>query len=248
MGKHSLLHEGQSQFDAPATNQGDLAFVLRAEERPENEGVLPVFTFIVWGLCLSVGILGLLVPYQRPRPVSKPPEPISVQALQVELKAEPVVAEPDQQSPGSMELPADEIAPAPLPVARPSPAIAFAIPVSGPIHVVPLSQAAYSTPSTPPSPPSAQPPRVRILTFGEGEGRQPAPEYPRRALQEHQQGVVVLQFVVGENGQVSSAEATQPCVWPALNEAALRTIREKWRFPAGATRVYEIAIRFQLNN
>ena len=167
-----------------------------------------------------------------------------MQALQVELKAEPPPAETEKQPVDPMQMPSENSAPAPLAVAQPSPAIAFAVPVAGPIRLVPLSQAAYSRPT----PPVWQAPRVQTLTFGQGEGRQPAPEYPRRALQERQQGVVVIRFVVGENGQVSSAETTQPCAWPALNEAALRTVRERWQFPSGDLRIYEIAIRFQLAN
>ena len=89
-------------------------------------------------------------------------------------------------------------------------------------------------------------PSVQRLTFGQGEGRQPSPEYPAQAIQQHQEGTVVVRLVVGENGQVSSAEATQPCPWPMLNEAALRAVRHQWRFPAGDLRVYEVAIRFQI--
>ena len=217
--------------------------LLRGEEWPASDAVLPVLTLIIWGICLGVGILGLLLRYPRPKIAFKVPQPV-LQALQVELKAEPMPTERTEQPVDVTPLPAEEIAPAPLVVAQPSQAIAFAVPVAGPVHVAPLNQAPYSRPILP----APQPPRVRTLTFGEGEGRQPAPEYPRRALQERQQGVVQIQFVVGESGQVTSAEATQPCPWPALNEAALRTVRERWRFPAGALRIYEIAIRFQITN
>jgi TonB family protein len=58
--------------------------------------------------------------------------------------------------------------------------------------------------------------------------------------------VVRVRFNVGENGRVTSAAATGPSPWPLLNEAALRVIRERWRFPGGAARAYEVAIRFAL--
>jgi TonB family protein len=87
---------------------------------------------------------------------------------------------------------------------------------------------------------------VQPLTFGQGEGRQPAPEYPRRAMQEGQEGLVGVRFTVGENGRVLTAEPIAPAPWPLLNEAALRAVRERWRFRPGPPRSYEVAIRFEL--
>jgi len=226
-------------------NLGLQSILIQEDGAHQREAVGSVFTLVVWSGCLVVGIVGLLCPHAPPSPNLKPPEPVSVQAIQVELKADSDPPEIDKQPPDAFRMPQEDLTPAPLAVARPSPTIAFAVPVAGPVRVVPLNQAAYSKPegATP-----APPPLARTLTFGVGEGKQPAPDYPRRAVQEHQQGAVAIRFVVGENGQVSSAEATQPCAWPLLNEAALRTVREKWRFPAGAMRVYDIVIRFQITN
>jgi protein TonB len=138
--------------------------------------------------------------------------------------------------------------PAPVAVAAPSPSIAFAIPVEGPVTVVEPARAAYAAPTTetqaaPVAAPAAAP---QQLTFGTGEGRQPAPEYPRRAMREGQEGTVVVRFVVGANGRVVSAQAHEPCPWELLNDAAVRVIRERWRFREGQPRAYEVAIRFQL--
>src|SRR5207247_3430139 len=77
-------------------------------------------------------------------------------------------------------------------------------------------------------------PGAQNLVMGQGEGRQPAPVYPTEARARSQQGTVVVQFMVGADGQVLSAEAWQPSPWPMLNEAALRTVRNRWHFPAGA--------------
>lgn len=85
-----------------------------------------------------------------------------------------------------------------------------------------------------------------LLTLGQGEGRQPAPEYPRQAARQRQQGTVVVQFTVGEDGRVQVAEAVTPSPWPLLNAAAVRTVRERWRFRAGPARLYQVAIRFEL--
>jgi len=184
------------------------------------------------------------MPYSRPHQAIKTPQSVKVERLVVELSKEPEVP-PENQRPlgsplSSTSLPADAMAPPPIAVAEPSAAIAFAVPVEGPTRVVPFDQATYARPS------SAAKPAVQRLTFGQGEGRQPTPEYPVQAIQQHQEGTVVVRLVVGESGQVSSAEATQPCPWPMLNEAALRAVRQQWRFPPGSPRVYEVAIHFQI--
>ena len=204
----------------------------------------PVLTFVAWVVCLAVGLLGFLLPYARPHRSTKAPKPVNVERLIVELSKEPEVPLENERPPGSplssVPLPADAMAPPPIAVAEPSAAIAFAVPVEGPTRVVPFDQAAYARPS------STAKPAVQRLTFGQGEGRQPTPDYPAQAIQQHQEGTVVIRLVAGENGQVSSAEATQPCLWPLLNEAALRAVRQQWRFPPGSLRVYEVAIHFQI--
>jgi periplasmic protein TonB len=213
----------------------------------ENDDVplVPVLTLVGWVVCLAIGLLGFMLPYSRPLRTAKAAESVKVQRLVVELSKEPTPPmETDRQSgnPQSIApLPADAMAPPPIPVAQPSPAIAFAVPVEGPTRVFPLDQATYAPPVH-----SAQSSAVQHLTFGQGEGRQPSPDYPAEALQQHQEGTVVVRLVVADSGQVSSAEAIQPCRWSLLNEAAVRAVRQRWRFSTGSMRVYDVAIRFQI--
>jgi TonB family protein len=89
-------------------------------------------------------------------------------------------------------------------------------------------------------------PALQVIAYGEGEGRQPAPVYPRQAVREGQEGVVTVRFSVGENGRVLGAESVTPAPWPLLNAAALRAVKERWRFQPGPARLYEVAIRFEL--
>jgi protein TonB len=213
-------------------------------EPSDNTPLTPVLTFVVWIVCLAIGLLGFLLPYSRLHRSTKAPKPVNVERLVVELSKEPEAPPENERPPGSpsstVPLPADAMAPPPIAVAQPSAAIAFAVPVEGPTRVVPFDQATYARPS------STAKPAVQRLTFGQGEGLQPSPEYPAQAIQQHQEGTVVVHLVVSESGQVSSAEATQPCLWPLLNEAALRAVRQQWRFPPGNLRVYEVAIHFQI--
>jgi protein TonB len=85
------------------------------------------------------------------------------------------------------------------------------------------------------------------LSFGSGAGRQPAPSYPIQARRSNQQGTVLIEFIVGTDGKVLSAWVKTPCPYELLNNAALSTIRSRWKFAAGAARRYKIPIVFRLN-
>jgi protein TonB len=213
-------------------------FWIEMEVR-DKAAELPVLTLVLWVTCLFVGVLGGVFSYARPQPPAKISEPVKMQMLQADLKNTPLPP-PETLPPPSLNMPPppDEVA-LPL-VAQPSPTIAFALPVEGPGRVVSAGQAGYRRPETPPA---VVP---QILTFGQGEGKQPAPEYPPQALREGEEGTVVVRLTVAENGQVTSAEAFKPCAWPLLNQSALRTVRQRWRFPAGPLRLYDVTIRFQL--
>ncbi len=233
-----------TQFGGPPSTARPTNLMAHIGFEPNDGAPLtPILTFVVWVACLAIGLLGFVLPYSRAPGSVKTPESVKIQRLVVELSKEPLASGENERLPGSprsvVPLPADAMAPPPIPVAQPSAAIAFAVPVEGPTRVVPLDQAGYAKP-----PPGAS--AVQSLTFGQGEGRQPSPEYPAQAIQQHQEGTVVVRLVVGESGQVSSAEATQPCPWPLLNEAALRAVRQQWRFTPGVLRVYDVAIHFQI--
>lgn len=222
----------------------------------DPESLFPaVCTLVLWVSCLVIGGVGIALPYQRPQTPEKPAPPIQAEILNVELTSDPLPPEPVPQQPSTMaeppsliELPAPSQAPQMIAVAEPSPAVAFALPVEGPTRVVEVAQASYARSSAPAEKvTSASPaPPVQALTYGQGEGKQPAPDYPRRATREGQEGTVVVRFTVGENGRVLAAQASSPCPWPLLNESAVNTVRERWRFAPGPLRVYQVAIRFQL--
>jgi protein TonB len=214
-----------------------------------------VLTLVIWLGCVVIGTLGLVLPYARAHWMAKKaePPPVVAQLLNVELTSEPLPPVASASSlPKLLEPPPMTPAvavpePPALAVAEPSPTIAFAVPVAAPATIVEPHQASYRTPEVTPSvvpQPVAVAPRQ--LTFGQGEGKQPAPEYPRQALREGQEGTVLVRFTVGENGRVLAAEARSPSTWPLLNDAALRVVRQRWRFPAGALRAYEVAIHFQI--
>ena len=220
----------------------------------DEPNVTAVFTLVLWFVCLSVGLLGFVLHYERPRPLKAPEEPVIAQQLQVELAQEPQPppdAEPQPLDPLAPPPPPDAFTPPavaqPIAVASFTPAVAFALPVAGPSRVVEVNRAEYARrPATNTPAPAATTPTAQPLTFGEGEGKQPAPDYPPLAKQRGQEGTVVVRLTVDENGQVRRAEAALPSPWPLLNEAALKVVRERWHFRTGSARVYEVAVRFEL--
>ncbi len=90
-------------------------------------------------------------------------------------------------------------------------------------------------------------PPLKRLTFGQGEGAQPAPDYPTDALEAGEEGAVLIRFTVGQDGRVIGAKVASPSRWPLLNNAALQVIQDRWRFAGGAVRTYEVSIRFKIN-
>ncbi|MHB1306090.1 MAG: energy transducer TonB [Limisphaerales bacterium] len=227
----------------------------RVRRRPvgvQDVSLVAVITAVLWLGCLAIGVLGLHLTYPQPRSQPNPPPP--VQAGPVEVLVSQISFSPPDPMPAPPRLVMPTPAPAPMTVAEapslsrvaePSPAVAFAWPVPGPVGVptpVPDPAVAVSAPATTTTP---QPP-VRPLVLGQGEGRQPAPEYPAEAMRSRQEGTVRLSFSVGEDGRVLDVKVVVPSAWPLLDEAALRTVSRRWKFAPGSLRTYEVPIRFEL--
>lgn len=216
----------------------------------QETGSLPVVTLVLWAVCLGIGLLGLALPYTRPLPIAKMPEPITAEVLNVQLTNDPLPP-PDPEPPAATPPPPllEPVMPSTVPpmlaVAEPSPNIAFALPAEGPARIVEARAASYARTTAPQDSAPATPP-VQPLTFGRGEGTQQAPEYPRESMRAGQEGTVVVRFSVGDDGRVLAAEASSPSPWTLLNAAAVRVVRERWRFRPGPMRLYEVAIRFEL--
>ena len=76
-------------------------------------------------------------------------------------------------------------------------------------------------------------------------GRMPSPAYPPYSRRNLQQGTVVVEFTVDQNGKVISAYAKKPSPWPLLNQEAVSTVR-LWRFPPGGVMTLQRPIVFQI--
>jgi len=205
---------------------------MTSDPESANEvGLLPIFTLVLWLSCMAVGLVGLLYSPSRSPPPTTQPTTVPI-TMDVSVVDEPMVAadvEP-QPSPSPPEMSSPDLPPVQA-VVLPNPAIAFAVPTDAPVRAsrIPIAL-----------------PTVHHLVFGQGEGQQPQPEYPSEAAMAGQQGTVVVMFTVNESGRVVEAHASNPSPWPLLNNSAIQTIRQSWRFPPGPRRAYEVAIQFLL--
>lgn len=219
-------------------------------EAQDGISAVQVFTLVSWLGLVTIGGLGFTLPYARPTRPAPELSPVQAQFLSVQLSSEELpnltpATSQTQSSEAASAIPQAPTAPALL-VAEPSTVIAFAIPVFAPAQVTSAAQASYTRPKEDSSN-SALPP-AQTLTFGRGEGKQPAPEYPLLARREGQEGSVRVRFAVGADGCVLRAEPAESCPWPMLNDSAVRTVMKRWRFNPGPVRLYEVLIRFQLSH
>lgn len=235
-----------------ASNTAEAALAAKppARWRPSGTGgrqasLLETFTLALALLSLGVGWLGLGLHYPWPRPPAPQPPPVQAQLINVEISRQapaPSSDTPPPKQPAPAPEPQPDVPPLPA-LPQPNPAMAFAVPTEVPPTLA-VPRAVVPVPIVPSVPAS---PQVRHITYGQGEGRQPAPEYPAQAVDERQEGVVLVRFTVGEDGRVVMAQVATPCRWPLLNQAALSAVRDLWHFPSGPTRLYEVSIRFKLN-
>ncbi|MDX1953825.1 MAG: TonB family protein [Verrucomicrobiota bacterium] len=247
---HQMFSQANSAF-APLPTSKTARFSRTPGQGATEAKLLPIATLVLWLSCVTVGLIGFVLPYTHPVAPAKKNSETKAELVQVELTTEPVsspakATSPTRTPPTLSAVATPETTPL-IAVAEPTPLIAFALPVEGPVQIVDRSEASFSR-SAPveKNAPAATAPKIQALTFGHGEGRQPAPEYPARAMRSGQEGTVVVQFTVSETGNVLSAVASKPSPWTLLNDAAIKVIREKWRFPSGQVRFYEVPIHFQL--
>jgi TonB family protein len=200
----------------------------------EEFGLVPIFTLVLWVTLLIVSVIGFLTDDSRGSAIAQPAAPPVVELLSVDLsnEAQPTIDSGPREKTQFTPIAAQSSTP--LPAAP----IALARPGAFPEYraLTPMQTLV----------PGASAPPER-LTFGRGEGRQPAPEYPREAALAGEEGTVVVRFEVDQGGHVEDAQPIVPCSWPLLNQSALRTIRHDWRFSPGPPRAYEISIEFQLS-
>jgi TonB family protein len=208
-------------------------------DKSEEVAITPVLTLVLWTVCAAVGLMGIWIPYGRPGPVVKAARPVEARVMNVN------VVEGHSSPPVKARIAEVEQPPEPMRVAAPPAEVGMKEVAVAP---GPMAEVKRISPVVAATAADAAPgPEVRPLTYGEGEGRQPPPEYPREAVLEREEGTVMVRFTVDEAGEVTGAQASGPCRFAVLNQAAVRAVRETWHFSHGAVRTFEVAIRFELS-
>jgi protein TonB len=197
----------------------------------------------------SICILFLVIGIAGSRPVAiriKPLPPVEeVNAAIVEPLPPPPQHQPEQQQqaqPNDQEQPNT---PQVVVVTLETPAINFSVPTIGNL-LVPnaIAQAPPLAPLKPVAPVRNLP--TVLNTTGNG-GERPEPPYPKIALEQGQQGSVILRMTVDDAGLIKTIEVAQSSGFPVLDHSALEFVKRHWTVaPGQGARVYEATINYKL--
>ena len=198
----------------------------------------------------SVCILFLLIGVAGSKPASIAIKPLpaveEATAAIVEPLPPPPQARPEQvnQEQNHEETPDT---PQVVVVTPDAPSINFAVPTIGNL-VVPnaIAQAPPLAPLKPVAPLRSQPILLNLHSTGSG-GERPQPPYPKIALDQGEQGAVMLRMTVDEGGLIKTIEVAQSSGFPILDRSALAFVKRHWTVPSGkGARIYEAPIIYRI--
>ena len=197
----------------------------------------------VCALFLVIGMVGFRAPKVIERPLSEINEPVPVIFTPPEEQPKQVTEQPKPDEPEPTDTPAET--PQVVTMVAPADAkVAFSVPVQGAVMIAPTARAA-----TPPPAVLTQQEAPKTTRFNPNVtdgGFYPPPQYPGAALRNRYQGTVLVGFAVDEMGKVSGVEIRRTSGFSGLDEAATEVVKNRWRFPPGAKRIYEWPCVFKL--
>ncbi|MDR2991441.1 MAG: TonB family protein [Burkholderiaceae bacterium] len=201
-----------------------------------------------------VAVIQMVVSRVEPTPVrAVATVPAATRHVAVEAKAEPKAVRksvPAAAWPHTRAVPV----PSPLLSVQPVPAQAAvpdestAQPVSGPASAVPVQTAssaladAAQTSSAPAgsaaadaagSPAQAGQAHVVPPSSDAAYLRNPQPDYPPMSLLRHESGTVVVRVLIGVDGRAQAAQIEKSSGYSRLDDTALTTARDRWRYRPG---------------
>jgi len=212
---------------------------LRAGE-PEP-GRTSVWVNSICILFLLIGVAG-----SKPAKISIPRLP-PIEAASAAI----VVPLPPQPPPPAEQVHQDNAknearaAPQVVVVAPPSPKINFSVPTIG--NLVAPNAIAHEAPLKPLSP--AAPSQLKALPLNStgGGGERPQPPYPKIALEQGQQGKVVLMMNVDASGIITTIAVKESSGYPVLDRSALDFVKRHWVItPASGERLFEATINYRI--
>ena len=236
----TLSPQSTAASTSPYHLSDDLARLCLPQEWKDSYRTLAWVNSICF-LFLVVGLVGLKAPRVIQKPLTEISEPVPVVFTQPEEppKTEP---EPKQEEEQPQDAPADTPQVAAVVAAADPTSVAFAVPVQGAVAIAPAAHLA-----TPPPPANQAPPRaVQFNPTTAGGGSFPDPHYPAIAMRNHYQGTVIVEFVVDEAGRLTSVKVQKSSGFPVLDEEALETVKNRWRFMPGKPGYFYKPFAFQL--
>ena len=197
----------------------------------------------------SICILFLLIGVAGSRPASiriKPLSPVEeVAAAIVEPLPLPPQAQSEQQNLEQQNDQEQPDTPQVVVVTPETPAINFSVPTIG--NLVVPNNIAKAPPVAPLKPVTPAHNLPTVLNTTGGGGERPQPPYPKIALDQGQQGTVVLRMTVDNAGLIQTIEVTQSSGSRVLDHSALEFVKRHWTIPPGnESQIYEATINYKL--
>lgn len=121
------------------------------------------------------------------------------------------------------------------------PNISFSVPTIGSL-VVPASLA-----SAPPLEPMRTAATINLLNSTGAGGERPEPPYPKIALEEGEQGSLLLVLGGDAAGNVLSVDVKESTGFPFLDRATVEFIRQHWHLPVGSgSQLFQTRINYKI--
>jgi len=124
-----------------------------------------------------------------------------------------------------------------------APNINFSVPTIG--NLVAPTAMASAPPLNPMQPAQLNRVPANLLSTGVG-GERPQPPYPKIALEQGEQGSVILSITADETGNIAAIEIKESSGYPILDRSALDFVKRHWIVPSGGARIYEATITYKL--
>jgi len=122
-----------------------------------------------------------------------------------------------------------------------SPNISFSVPTIGSL-IVPANLA-----SAPPLEPMRAATSINLISSTGAGGERPEPPYPKIALQEGQQGTILLLLGGDAAGNVISVDVKESSGFPFLDRSTVEFIKRRWHLPPGAgNQLFQTRVTYQL--
>lgn len=168
-----------------------------------------------------------------PPPPAAPPAPAPEPAPPTSAPP-PKVAAPPRPAPAPRPRPAPRPAPAPQPLAvQESAAPAPVVAAPAPPAPAPAPAPVPAPPAPAPAPAPPAPPVVVQPSSNAAYLNNPPPPYPPMSKRLGETGRVIVRVLIGPNGRAQEARIQRSSGFERLDEIALETARDRWRYVPG---------------